>query len=252
MISRLIAVIFSLLSIAACSNSQNGDNGMDSSSQEVSIAYLKSLCRGDHYRIVNDYCVRGVVVATDWLGELNKSAVIVDKTGGLEFAIDSRNISGHLPIYSEVEILCNGLMLARIGSKIKLGATPTGDFPLGNIDSEMFNRYIRVVGTCEEFVPTAKSFSEIGMEDISSLVRFDNIRICEQEQGLAWCDIENDKPITTDRTFTDNKGDTFIINTLATCDYATEEIPSKEISVIGIIDYSDNRYFLRIVNKWFI
>ncbi len=220
--------------------------------KEVSIAYLKSLCRGDHYRIVNDYTVRGVVVATDWLGEMNKSAVIVDSSGGLEFAIDSRHIYEHLPILSEIEILCNGLMLARIGGKIELGAPPTGAFPLDNIDDEMFERYIRVVGTCSDFVPQTKQFTEISAEDISSIVRFDNVRICEEEQGLSWCDIEDGKPITTYRTLIDNEGNTFAIRTLGTCHYAKEKMPTKEISVTGVIDYSDNRYFLRIVNKWFI
>ena len=248
MILRILSIIFSLLLLVGCSTYESGT----SQPKEVSIAHLKSLCRGDHYRIVNDYTVRGVVVATDWLGEMNKSAVIMDSSGGLEFAIDSRHINEHLPIYSEVEILCNGLMLARIGGKIELGAPPTGDFPLDNIDDEMFGRYIRVIGSCNNFYPATKQFTDIGAEDISSLIRFDNVRICDEEQGLPWCDTEENKPVTTYRTLIDREGNTFAIRTLGSSHYATEVMPTKEISVVGIIDYSDNRYFLRIVNKWFI
>ena len=251
MIFRSLAILFSSFLFIDCSNRSNDDN-IASHSQDVSIAHLKSLCKGDHYRIVNDYTVRGVVVATDWLGELNNSAIIVDESGGLEFAIDSRNISEHLPIYSEVTILCNGLMLARIGGKIELGAVPTGDFPLDNIDDEMFDRYIRVVGVCEDFAPTTKRISEIGVADISSVVRFDNLRLCSEEQGLKWCDAVDGKPITTYRTFVDSEGNTLDIRTLSSCSYALEDIPQNEITVIGVIDYSDNRYFLRIVNKWII
>jgi hypothetical protein len=248
MILRILSIIFSLLLLIGCSTYESGT----SQPKEVSIAHLKSLCRGDHYRIVNDYTVRGVVVATDWLGEMNKSAVIMDSSGSLEFAIDSRDINEHLPIYSEVEILCNGLMLARIGGKIELGAAPTGDFPLDNIDDEMFDRYIRVIGSCKDFAQTTKQFTDIGAEDISTLIRFENVRICDEEQGLTWCDLEGNKPVTTYRTLIDREGNTFAIRTLGTCHYATEKMPTKEISVVGIIDYSDNRYFLRIVNKWFI
>ena len=248
MILRILSIICSLLLLIGCSTPESAT----SQPKEVSIAYLKSLCQGDHYRIVNDYMVKGVVVATDWLGEMNKSAVIVDSSGGLEFAIDSRNINEHLPIYSEVEILCNGLMLARIGGKIELGAAPTGSFPLDNIDDEMFNRYIRVIGSCRDFVPTTKRFTDIVVSDISNIVRFENVRICDEEQGLAWCDFENDKPKTTYRTLVDSDGNTFAVRTLGTCHYAAEIMPTKEISVVGIIDYSANRYFLRIVNKWFI
>lgn len=244
MIFRLTTILFSLLTLLACS-----DDCVNSTTQEVSIAYLKSLCKGDHYHITDNFSIHGVVVATDWLGEFYKSAVIVDKTGGLEFAIDSHNIKEHLPVYSEATILCNGLMLARIGGKVELGAPPTGDFPLDNIDDTMFDRYIRVVGLCEDFTPATKQFSEISLSDISAVVCFEDIRICAEEQGLAWCDTVEGKPITTYRTFIDNKGNTFAIRTLSDCIYATQAIPTNEITVIGVIDYSDNRYFLRIVNQ---
>lgn len=250
MIFRLLVVVFSLLLLPSCS-----DNGSDdfNGRKEVSIAHLKSLCRGDHYRIVEDMVVRGVVIANDRLGEYHNSVVVVDRTSGVEISIESRNLSALLPIYSEVEILCSGLMLARIGGKIELGAPSTGDFPIGNISEEMLGRYIRVVGVCEDFTPVVKQFSEIGVEDISCVVRFENIRICDEERGLKWCDTdENGEVITTDRTFVDSKGDTFTLRTLATCHYAKEVVPTTEIAVIGVIDYADNRHFLRIVNKWII
>ena len=67
---------------------------------------------------------------------------------------------------------------------------------------------------------------------------------------MKWCDTdENNEPITTYRTFVDSEGYTLAVRTLATCDYATESIPTNEITVIGAIDYSDNRYFLKVVNK---
>lgn len=250
MIFRLLITLISAVLLSACSNGFDQDSGKYAP-QEVSIAYLKSLCTGSHYRIIGDYSVRGVVVATDWLGEMNKSAIIVDESGGLEFAIDSRQIRDILPIYSEVSIYCNGLMLARVGGKIELGAPPTGEFPLDNIDDEMFNRYIRVEGICEDFTPPTKRINELGVEDVSRLIRFDNLKVCDEDCGLAWCDFEYGEAVTTYRTFVDSEGNALAVRTLSTCHYANEVMPTKEISVVGIVDYSDNRYFLRIVNKWF-
>lgn len=246
MIFRLLVLICSSLLLVRCSN----DKGATPHTEEVSIAYLKSLCKGDHHYIADDFMVRGVVVATDWLGEMRKSAVIVDDSGGLELAIDSDSISVHLPIYSEVTILCNGLMLARVGGKIEIGAPPTGTFPLDNIDDGMIGRYIRVTGVREDFKPLTKRFADIGVGDISNLVRFDKVRICDEEQGLSWCDIEYGEPVTTYRTLVDDTGDTFAVRILDSCYYAREKIPKREVSVAGVIDYSANRYFLRIVNKW--
>ncbi len=252
MIFRLLAALCSLILAVGCTGTIGDNSGSEPQSGEVSIAYLKSLCRGDHYRIANDYSVRGVVVATDWLGELNKSLVLMDSSGGLEVAIDCPNIADQLPIYSEITIFCQGLMLARIGGKIELGASPTADFPIDNIDNEMFNRYIRITGVCEDFEPKTKRFNEISTEDIGSLIRFDNVRICNEEQGLSWCDVVNDEPVTTYRTIIDREGNRFAVRTLSTCTYALDMMPTNEISVIGVIDYSNNRYFLRIVNKCII
>ena len=247
MILRRLIVIISALLLCACSPTSTPPQ-----SGEVSIAYLKSLCKGEHFRISNNYTIRGVIAATDWLGELNKSAIIVDETGGLEFAIESYNIYDKLPIFSEVTINCNGLMLARIGSKIELGLPPTGDFPLDNIDDEMFDRYIRIIGSVTDFSAPTKQFSEISAEDIGNIVCFERVRICDEEQHLTWCDFEDGEPLTTIRTLVNREGERFEVRILATCHYAKEVMPIEEISVIGAIDYSDNRYFIRIVNKAFI
>lgn len=253
MIFRWLITLFTLLALASCSKPKYGGESIPPVvSGEVSIAYLKSLCSGSHYRIVDDYTICGTVVATDWLGELHNSAIIVDSSGGLEFAIECDNINEHIPIYSKVEIFCNGLSLARIGGKIELGVAPTDDFPLGNIDESMFERYIRVVGVCDDFTPPTKSFNDIKVSDICNIVRFDNVRISDEEQGLAWCDSKDEEPLTTYRTLVNRDGDSLAVRTLATSKYALEKMPTKEISVVGAIDYANNRYFLRIVNKWFI
>lgn len=253
MIYRLLILLFSTLALWGCDGSIGGKNqDADTPSGTISIAHLKSLCKGEHYRITRDYSLRGVVVANDWLGEFVKSVVVVDRSGGIEIAIESPNLSHSLPIYSEVEILCNGLMLARVGGKIELGAPSTGEFPIENIGNEMLCRYIRVVGTCEDFTPVTKLLTEITPADIGAIVRFDNLRLSDEGEELTWCEVVDNEPKTTFRTFVDGEGNSLAIRTLPTCYYATNKIPTKSISVAGVIDYSNNRYFLRIANMWII
>lgn len=248
MILRILAIYISLLSIASCYSIQNSPvEGGD-----ISIAHLKSLCRGENYRITNDYRIRGVVVANNWLGEFPQSIIVMDRSGGIEVAIEDAISDNPIKIYSEVEILCNGLMLARTGGKISLGVPPTGDFPLDNIPEVMIGRYIRTTGYCSDFVPSSKRFSDITPSDISSLILFRNIRLCSEEHGLRWCDVADSIAITTYRSFIDSEGDTLTIRTLPSCIYAKEVIPTNEISVAGVVDYANNRYFLRIANKGFI
>lgn len=216
---------------------------------EISIAYLKSLCRGDRYRIVSDYTISGTVVANDWLGELYKSVVVEDSTTGIEIAIDSHNIAGWLPIYSKVKILCNGLMLARVGGKIELGAPPTGDFLLDNIAEDRASHIIRVVGVDEEYAPAVKSIADIGVADVGTLVRLDNLRIVDEEQGLSWCDSVEGEFVTTMRRATDEFGNGIAIRTLASCRYASQTMPVGLFSAVGIVEYTNSTYALRIVNK---
>ena len=221
----------------------------DAAYNVVSIAYLKSQCRGDHYRIAGDYAICGTVVASDWLGELYKTILVVDDTAGVEVAIDSHNIAGWLPIYSKVRISCNGLMLARVGGKIELGAAPTEGFLLDNIDEDVARRIISIEGVEENFTPATKRIAEIGLSDISSLVRLEGLHIIDAEQGLAWCDSVDGQARTTVRTAVDAEGRTLAIQTLASCRYALQAMPSEEFSVVGMVEYSNSTYTLRIINK---
>jgi hypothetical protein len=246
MILRLLAIAISLLLTISCH-----EGGGVSRRKEISIAYLKSLCRGEHYLVVDDYRLRGVVVANSWLGEFPASVVVVDESGGVEISIESPNLDKELPICCEVEILCSGLMLARIGGKVALGARSDDDFPLANIDGELLSHYIRPTGRLCEFSPKVKHFDEICNDDISSLCRFDGVRICDEERGLKWCDTLDGELVTTYRTLVDADGNRFEVCTLPTCSYALEDIPQNEISVAGIVDYADNRHFIRIANKSF-
>lgn len=216
---------------------------------KVSIAHLKALCSGNDYRIMHDYSISGTVVANDWLGEMYKSIVVADDTAGIEIAIDSNNIASWLPIYSKITIFCNGLMLSRIGGKIELGAPPTQEFKIDNIEEHIAKRIITIEGADSDYTPAKRSITEIGVGDISNVAWLDGVRIIANEQGLSWCDTEDGRPTTTIRTIEDSDGNRLDIRTLGTCQYANERVPSGEFSVVGIIDYSGGRYTLRIINK---
>ena len=244
MISRLILTLISLLTLCACHIEPSEQKATD-----VSIAYLKSLCVGSHYRINSDYRLRGVVVASEWLGELYNSIIIKDESGHLEVMVDVEDVATRLPIYSEVEIYCNGLMLARVGGKIEMGLPSTSDFALDNINDEVVDNHIRIIGQNSEISPETKRFDDIDASDISSIVRFEDVRIA-CEEGQRWCDTLDGEVVTTYRTLVDSEDNTFAIRILPTSHYALDEMPTDEISVIGAIDYADDRYFLTIVNGW--
>ncbi len=246
MISRLLIAICSVALLLGCNNSTEGKD----EPKVLNIAHLISLCHDDHYRIVEECRLRCVVVANDLYGELYKSIIVGDETGTLEINIDVRNYDECFPLYSEVDIYCCGLMLARVGHRIEMGAAPTGEYPLSNIEEAVVDRYIHRTGRRGTYTPTTKQIAEISPLDIGEIVTIEDVRIEEAESGMFWCDFVDGEAISTLRTLVDKRDMTLPLRTISTCLYAGERMPQNEISVTGIIDYSDDRYFLRILNKW--
>lgn len=246
MISRLLIAICSVALLLGCNNSTEGKD----EPQVLNIAHLISLCHDDHYRIVEECRLRCVVVANDLYGELYKSIIVGDKTGTLQINVDVRNYDECFPLYSEVDIYCCGLMLARVGHRIEMGAAPTGEYPLSNIEEAVVDRYIRRTGHRGTYTPTTRLIAEISPLDIGEIVTIEDVRIEEAESGMFWCDFVDGEAISTLRTLVDKRGMTLPLRTISTCLYAGERMPQNEISVTGMVDYSDDRYFLRILNKW--
>ena len=244
---RLAITIAALLLLLSCDkSSQLGYAG----TEQVSIAYLKSLCRGDIYDIATDLTLSGTVIATDWLVEYHKSIVVLDATGGIEINIDKVSLFRQIPVYGRVTVFCNGLTLGRAGGSIVLGAHPTGDYPVDGIDASLLERYIRIDSTTGESVaPAEKRIDEISVGDIGKYVIFRDVSIDDTGNG-KWCDFdaEQAKYVSTIRRIADNDGNTFAIHTLGICHYAAEALPTGQFSVAGIIDYAGNEFRLRIIN----
>lgn len=213
----------------------------------VSIAYLKSLCRGSSYDITDDITICGTVIANDHLGEFYKSIVIADDSGGIEVAIDKRDIYLDLPIHSRITIFCSGLSLGRLGGKIELGAHPTGDFPVDGIPADKFSKYFKTEAGGTNTTPIEHTISGLKPTDISSYVLLRNLRI-SGELPDAWCAVENGEYIDTTHILEDADGFTLPLRVRSSCSYAGMPTPKGPFDIAGIIDYSDNTYYLRITN----
>ncbi len=243
---RVVAIVVGslLLLTTACQRSDINDG----IGQTVSIAYLKSLTKGEASPITDDVAITGIVVGNDWLGEFYKSIYIVDDSGGIEIAIDSRELASLYPIYSQVKIYCCDLWLCRAGSNIAIGAEPTGNFPVEPIPIDIALLRVWCGLTPCDVEPLRRQPNEISHSDIGRLVYLSAIRATEQGNG-CWCDCDTDGPVDTWRKVENDEGETFYIRTAGETLYALEPMPKGYFDAVGIVGYAEKRYYLRLTNK---
>ena len=105
-----------------------------------------------------------------------------------------------------------------------------------------------MVGVAEEFSFPTMRIDEIELADVSRAVRIDGLRVTDAEKGLSWCDMVDDTAQTTMRTLIDREGNTIGVQTLASCAYGENKIPTTDFSVVGVVDAANGECFLRIIN----
>ena len=115
-----------LFVLQACGNASSPEyESGDGTARHVSIAYLKSLCRGVLHPVTEDLWIEGCVVGNDLYGEFPDALVVEDESGGIEVLIDAKRLYRTFDSGSTVRVYCNGL--AGTGRSIScLGNSPSG------------------------------------------------------------------------------------------------------------------------------
>ena len=250
---RWIVVLCSLWSAVACTSGTRPDFSEfpddDSESGLVSIAYLKSRCKGLSTTIKSDISIKGTVAANDLYGEFYKTIVLVDASGGVEVSIDRERLCVDFPQYSDISITCNGLAVGRVGGKVVLGAQPTGEFTTDRIAERDISKYIQCLADdTTSITPRRVAIDALAVEHISDCVLFEGVRFADDEVGLPWCELVDGVLSEVDRHVVDAAGNRLIVRVSPYSSYATEKIPSGVGALCGIVEYSGNAFALRITN----
>ena len=245
---RIANHISLLLCLAFCACTATEPTG-NFEGESVSIAYLWSLCDDRSVAIKEDLRSRGFVVANDKLGELHRSIVVADDTGGIEIKIDCDDTDLYFPLYSEVDVYCSGLHIGREGLKSVLGTPPTAEYVVDRIpESEMHNIIdVRHTATTP---PRAirRKISELSSYDMLNYIRIDSVRFVDEELGERWVMLDDEgKTQTTIHHITDGTDFARIVVDKGVI-YGIEELPGGELFCIGILDYYDGDLALRIIN----
>lgn len=114
-----------LFVLQACGNASSPEyESGDGTARHVSIAYLKSLCRGVLHPVTEDLWIEGCVVGNDLYGEFPDALVVEDESGGIEVLIDAKRLYRTFDSGSTVRVYCNGLALGDYGARYSWGFRP--------------------------------------------------------------------------------------------------------------------------------
>lgn len=200
----------------------------------TSIAELKSLYIPGRLTVIEDSIfVQGVVVGNDAGGNFFRSLIVQDSTAGIEVRINLTDAFNLYPLGREVTIDCKGLVLGEFNGVIQLGGyiyTEGGGEELGDVVN--FNERIYRGRIVEQPDPEAQTINELGTDDITTLVKLEDVQFSQSELGLTYADAFGRQ--TLNRVVEDCDGNSILLRTSGFADFANDTLPEGNGTLIAV------------------
>lgn len=247
---KKLLVVLSLFGAFSCSSEpelmreipKEGGGKMEG---RVSIAYLKSLYVETPHFVDQDIWIEGLIVGNDRNGNLYKTLVVEDSTGGIVVRLDDEELFLRYKLGHTLQIYCNSLTVGTYGNQVELGVgSATGASHVENIPYGQIASALKLLSHPEQLVlPHSLSFSALSSRYISCLVSFDNVQFAQEEIGLPW---GGEEP--TNRHLVDSRGDTLLVRTSDHASFAGQLLPRGSGYVEGVLSYFNRDYQLIITD----
>ncbi|HHH52928.1 MAG TPA: DUF5017 domain-containing protein [Bacteroidetes bacterium] len=214
----------------------------------TTIAGIKALhSSGGFETITDDLVFSAIVIANDSTGNFYKKIVVQDETGGLEILIDGRDLYGKYPVGRKVFVKAKDLVVGDDYGIVQLGAL-LSDGALVSIPFQQVGDI--VVGGSLNNPITAKelSFSQVTDNDLSTLVKFNDVEFSSSELGSTFAD--GTAHVDKNRILEDCSKKEFIIRTSGYAEFANDTLPSLKGSLMCVVGKyrSDYQGYLRSLN----
>jgi hypothetical protein len=255
-LSELTVAVSALILATGCSSPKLQGAGGDtdgSGSRHVSIAYLKEMYTGVPVVIDRELYIEGQIISSDAYGQFYHKIVIEDDTGGI--AVNAA-IDNYFKTYwhgRTLRVNCNSLTLGSNGGAAELGSESYDQrYQTGYIPAERLpSVFISMSGSGLPLCPTMQELGELSERYVHCLVGFNDVQFADEEQGLAWCDWDNETEhyITTNRHIANNRGDTLTVRTSGYAKFAQVQLPIYSGYIEGILEIFNREYQLVLVRE---
>lgn len=215
-----------------------------------SIKDLRALhTKGSFEKLTEDKIIKAVVVADDKTGNYYKTLVVQDSTGGMEVKINATNLFNIYPIGRRIYIKVNGLTLGDYNGNFQIGGDvykdDSGNDRLGGIEEPEIEKYIYKGEFNVPITPAVKTISELGDDDINTLIQLEGLEVVDAELGQTYADAEN--KLTSNRSLKDCSNKVITLRTSGYASFAGTVMPQGNGTVTAIYTVfgSTKQLFLR-------
>ncbi len=200
-----------------------------------SLEWLKQLYRGYSKPITEEIYIEGMIVSSDQDGNLSRSLIVQDATGGIEIRVGVDDLYQHFERGTTLLVRCNTLTLSDYGGSVQLEGKD------GPIPEEQLRQHLRVTNTTlQDMLPQLLAIEDFTARWVNCWVRIEGVRVVQEELGSSWGDTDRD----VDRHLVDARRDTLVVRVNASSEWAGMPIKPGSGAIEGILTYF-NGYQLR-------
>lgn len=212
----------------------------------ISIANFKALYSGNGVdSIAFDTIIQGIVVGNDESGNIYKSLIIQDQSGGIEIKLDQSSLYNQYRIGQKIYVKCKGMYLGTYGGLVQLGYLYQGS--IGRMPEIFIKDHLFLDSLPgKPLAPALKTIATLSPANLSTIVRFDSVSF---DDGGARVFCEQSVSSADDRVMRDKNGSTILVRTSKYANFASDVIPSGIGSVVGVLSIYNGAYQLYIRDR---
>lgn len=190
--------------------------------QILTIDSLRSLHQGESVRFDEDFSVYATVTADEASGNLYRNIHIEDATGAIVLRL---NNPGGLYEGDSVRVYLPGTVLSVFQGMMQLDSVSVDN----NIIKQATQRFRQ---------PTTLALSDITPQTQAKLIRLENVEFAASELGQTYADAINQS--SQNRILTDCNGNSIIVRTSGFANFANQQVPGGNGSLIAVVGQFNN------------
>ncbi|MDY0216763.1 MAG: DUF5689 domain-containing protein [Bacteroidales bacterium] len=194
----------------------------------------------DTVTTIDNLYIGGVVIGNDESGNIYKTLMIQDASGGIELKLNKTSLYNEFKVGQRIYVKLQNLVMGDYRGLIQLGGIyegGVGQLPELAIKNHLFKDSLPGISPAPRKL---NSFSEIVPEYISTLIRFDNVQFAEA--GMPYVSPGEE---ASNRTL-NIQGGTLVIRNSKYSNFANDIIPEGKGTVIGILSIYNGTYQLTL------